>query len=298
MPRRFVTLDVFTDTPLAGNPLAVVLDAEELSDGQMQAIAREFNLSETVFIRPPGDAERRADMRIFTPARELPFAGHPTVGAAVLLALRDGLMASERFALGEAIGPVECQVIAMGEGVGQVRFRLPRLPQSIGQPADDASLAAALGLDPGEIGFEGHRPSVMSAGVGFTFIPVSGRDALARAWPIMPRWGAIQPRDHANAFVYCREPGNPDHHFRARMFAPDMGIMEDPATGGAVAAFAGVVMACDRPADGVHRLMIGQGYERGRPSDIELTLEVRGGAFAAAHIGGAAVIISEGKLLF
>src|SRR5215218_5747469 len=131
MPRRFVTLDVFTRQPLAGNPLAVVLDAEGLDSGRMQAIAREFNLSETVFVLPPDDARHRARLRIFTPTHELPFAGHPTVGSAVLLAVRDsgGEPGAAAFGLEEKVGTVACAVEVQGAGRGYARFRLPRLPQ-------------------------------------------------------------------------------------------------------------------------------------------------------------------------
>jgi trans-2,3-dihydro-3-hydroxyanthranilate isomerase len=252
--------------------------------------------SETVFLLPSAEPAHRADIRIFTPGRELPFAGHPTVGTAVLLALQDGLMASEMLVLGERIGPVACTVMGMGEGIGAVRFRLPRLPEVIAEAADYGALAQALGLLPDQIGFDAHHPSVMSAGVGFTFVPVASPEALAKAWPQTAHWGAIRPADHANAFVYCGQTHRDGPHFHGRMFAPEMGVMEDPATGSAVAAFAGVFMRFVRPGDGRHRLLIEQGRTMGRPSQIELTLEVKDRALTAAHIGGEAVITSEGML--
>lgn len=297
MSRRFVTLDVFTSRRLCGNPLAVVLDGEGLDQAAMQAIAREFNLSETVFVRPPADPQNRAALRIFTPGRELPFAGHPTVGAAALLALQGGLFAGDQFVLEEQVGLVPCAVTGIAAEQASIRFRLPRLPAEIGAAAEPAAIAAALGLPVGEIGFPGHVPTVMSAGVGFTLVPVRGLEAVARAWPQGARWAeAIRPAEHANAFVYARETIEAGHSFHARMFAPDLGVMEDPATGSAVAAFAGAVMAFDQPADGTQRLVIEQGYEMGRPSQIELTLEVRGGTLEAAFVGGSAVIVSEGTL--
>src|SRR3712207_5963815 len=156
MPRRFVTLDVFTDRALAGNPLAVVLGAEGLDDAAMQAIAREFNLSETVFVLSPDEGRHRAALRIFTPGRELPFAGHPTVGTAVLLAWLDQerQAGARAFGLEETVGVVPCVADIDGAEGGVARFRLPRLPEVWGEGKDAAAAAWALGLDPHEIGFD------------------------------------------------------------------------------------------------------------------------------------------------
>lgn len=298
MSRRFYTLDVFTGDALAGNPLAVILDAEGLNDHAMQAIAGEFNLSETVFVRPPADPRSRAALRIFTPGRELPFAGHPTVGTAVLLAILDhgGGHGHVAFDLEERIGLVPCSVEVKDDGLGRAAFTLPRLPAPLGEAANDIAIAQALSLKPGDIGFGRHRPSVFGAGVGFTCVPVSDRAALARARPDRAHWGAIRPADHPNAYVYCRDPERAGHHWRARMFAPDMGVMEDPATGSAAAAFAGVLAEFEGLEDGEHRFVIEQGYEMGRPSQIELQLTLAEGGLVAAAIGGQAVIVSEGSL--
>ncbi|MCZ8108092.1 MAG: PhzF family phenazine biosynthesis protein [Burkholderiales bacterium] len=301
MRRRFFTLDVFTRRALAGNPLAVVLDAQGLTDVAMQAIAAEFNLSETVFVLPPADPHQRASLRIFTPARELPFAGHPTVGAAVLLGVLDhghghGVAA---FGLEETVGLVACAVEVEGDGVGlgSATFDLPRLPQEIGEAAPDEAIAAAIGVEPEDIGFDGHEPTLYSAGVGFTFVPLRSREAVARARVNRQRWKpAIGPADHANAFVYSRETSEAGHHWHARMFAPDLGVGEDPATGSAVAAFAGAVMRFETPGDGDHAMIVEQGYEMGRPSQITLGLTVQGGRLVRATIGGSAVIVSEGAL--
>ncbi len=299
MARRFYTLDVFTTEALAGNPLAVVIDAQGLNDHAMQAIAREFNLSETVFVLPPVDVKSRAALRIFTPARELPFAGHPTVGAAVLLGLRDhgGQHGHIAFDLEEKVGLVPCSVEVLDDGAGRAVFTLPRLPAAIGEAANDLALAQALSLKPGDIGFGRHRAGVFSAGVGFSCVPVSGLEALARARPDLGHWSSIKPADHANAFVYTPiAAGDGRLAFRARMFAPGMGVVEDPATGSAVAAFAGAVMEFESLADGQHSIFVQQGYEMGRPSQIDLHLTIAGGALASAAIGGSAVIVSEGQL--
>src|SRR4249919_699532 len=152
MRRRFVTLDVFTKRRFAGNPLAVVLDAERLDTGTMQTIAHEFNHPETVFIFPPSDPTHRARIRIFTPGRELPFAGHPTVGTAVLLGLRDGGGGGREIVLEEPIGTVHCMLETSANGGGGARFTIPQLPAEVGPVAEDAIIAAALGLAPAEIG--------------------------------------------------------------------------------------------------------------------------------------------------
>lgn len=300
MPRRFVTLDVFTRRPHAGNPLAVVLDAEGLDDAAMQAIAGEFNLSETVFVLPPDDPRQRADLRIFTPARELPFAGHPTVGTAVLLALLDrkGEPGAVAFGLKEKVGIVPCAAEIAGEMEGRARFKLPRLPFAWGEGKEASDSAWALGLDPTEIGFERHEPSRHSAGVAYDLIPVSSLDALARSKPQGEAFDrTFSDSDHPAAYVYTRVPGAEGLRFRARMFGPGMGVAEDPATGSAAAAFAGTLMQCEPLGDGEHNVMIEQGVEMGRPSEIALQLTIKGGALVTAEIGGHAVLVSRGEIL-
>jgi trans-2,3-dihydro-3-hydroxyanthranilate isomerase len=300
MPRRFATLDVFTRRPLAGNPLAVVLDAEGLDDAAMQAIAREFNLSETVFVFAPKDAHHRASLRIFTPGRELPFAGHPTVGTAVLLGLKDTARPADAVAFGleERIGTVACAVEIEGERAGHARFRVPRLPAIWGEGRDPAQAAWALGLDPHEIGFGRHVPSRHTAGVNFDFVPVATLDAIGRASPAGEGFAKVfgEASDRPAAYVYTQQTTHPGHHFHARMFAPSFGIGEDPATGSAAAAFAGVLMQCEPLGDGEHSFVIEQGYEMRRPSEIALQIVIRDGALASAEIGGAAVVVGEGSL--
>jgi trans-2,3-dihydro-3-hydroxyanthranilate isomerase len=293
--RRFVTLDVFTARELAGNPLAVVLDAEELSDEAMQAIAAEFNLSETVFVLPPDDPAHHARVRIFTPKQELPFAGHPTVGAAVLLALAGG--ASADFRLEEQVGIVPCSVTLTGKRTGRATFALPRLPERLGDLPEAETIAATLGLTAGDIGIPGHKPVRYSAGNPFAFVPLASRAAVDRARANPQNWAAAFGEGlRATAYVYCREPLQSGHHYYARMFAPGLRIGEDPATGSAVAAFAGLVMDYAAPGEGEHAIVIEQGYAMGRPSDITLTLTVSAGKLQKATIGGEAVVISEGRL--
>src|SRR5947209_301895 len=173
MKRRFFTLDVFTDRALAGNPLAVVLDSEGLDAPRMQAIAREFNLSETTFVLEPRDAVNTAALRIFTPARELPFAGHPTIGSAVVIAATRAPEMLGRgdlqIVLEEDVGPVRCNVRRKGDAYF-ASFALPALPFTVSDVPELAQAAAALGLLPSEIGFDRHRISRYSCGTPYTFV--------------------------------------------------------------------------------------------------------------------------------
>ncbi len=294
MARRFYTLDVFTDRALAGNPLAVVIDADGLDTTAMQAIAREFNLSETVFVFEPRDPVNTAALRIFTPTRELPFAGHPTIGTACLLAhLREpALLAAQdlRIVLEEQIGEVVCVARHRRGAELASYFTLPRLPAKAGDAPTAAALAKTLGIAAGEIGFGHHAPTVFSAGVPYLFVPLASQDAVARTRAFDAPLGDLP------LYVYCRDSTSPEAHYHARMLG-GFGISEDPATGSAAAAFAGVVMAYEPPGDGDHMLMIEQGVEMGRPSLISLGMVVEGGQLQSATIGGSAVIVSEGKLL-
>jgi trans-2,3-dihydro-3-hydroxyanthranilate isomerase len=298
MARRFQTLDVFADTALAGNPLAVVLDAEGLDDERMQAIAAEFNLSETVFVFEPRNAVNTSRVRIFTPKRELPFAGHPTVGAAALIAhLRAGdLLAQEdlRIVLEEQVGDVVCVARHRRDQALAAYFELPKLPERLpGQPPGAEQIAAAFGLAPDDIGFDGHQSSLYSAGVPYLFVPIRSLQAIGRAKPGPTPWAAA---DGPATYLYTRESVRGGSAYHARMFALPWGVAEDPATGSAVAAFAGVVLAFDRPSDGQHTLTLEQGFEMGRPSLISLGLEVESGALRSATIGGSTVIVSSGSI--
>jgi trans-2,3-dihydro-3-hydroxyanthranilate isomerase len=298
MKRRFQTLDVFTETALAGNPLAVVLDGEGLGDGRMQAIAAEFNLSETVFVFEPRNAVNSARVRIFTPKRELPFAGHPTVGTAALIAQEragDMLAAQDlRIVLEEPIGDVVCVARRRKGQALAAYFELPRLPERLqGQPPSAAEIAAGLGLEPADIGFDGHEPSLYSAGAPFLFVPIRSLDAIGRAAPGATPWAT---KDGPATFVYTSKAEREGSAYHARMFAGAWGVGEDPATGSAVAAFAGVVQAFDRPRDGEHMLTVEQGFEMCRPSLIALGLVVENGSVVSATIGGSVVLVSNGSL--
>lgn len=288
MPRKFVTLDVFTRKRFAGNPLAIVLDAEGLDTPAMQTIAREFNLPETVFVFPPQDAKHRARVRIFTPANELPFAGHPTVGAAVFLGAGKGEIVLE-----EEVGLVACRVEGSASE-GRAEFTLPRLPAQSASAPDVASAARALSLKESDIGFNGLKPSRWSAGVEFTFVLINSLEAIGRAKPSSDFDALMGNNGPGRVFLFCKDTAERGHDFHARMFAPAMGIPEDPATGSAAAAFAGI--AAQGRADGTHRLVVEQGYEMKRPSLIELGFTLEKGAMTGATIGGYAIKVSEGSI--
>jgi trans-2,3-dihydro-3-hydroxyanthranilate isomerase len=296
MPRRFVTLDVFTRRRLAGNPLAVVLDPAGLDTAAMQALAREFNLSETVFVFPPDEPSSRARLRIFTPAKELPFAGHPTVGAAVALGRLDG-GGARAFVLEETIGPVPCRVRGTGPDSGWAAFDLPRLPhkEADGPPPD--AIAASLGLEAADVAVADLPVERWTAGNPFSFVPVRTLDAMGRCVVDRARFDDVfGGGGRAAAFLFSREISDAGHDFHARMFAPALGVLEDPATGSAVAAFAGYLAAHGGYADGTHVIRIEQGYEMGRPSLIELTIVLSTGTLTAASIAGDAVVIMEGTI--
>lgn len=302
MGLKFHTLDVFTETPFAGNPLAVVLDADAADPAEMQAIAAEFNLSETVFVLAPENPAHTAKVRIFTPARELPFAGHPTIGAAILLAgLKYGIKTEHEaiVVLEEGVGPVRVGVVIRPGEAAYAEFDLPKMPQEMDPPEDREAVARAIGLIGSDIGFDNHRPTNFSAGVPYALVPVRDGDVLARSTPVGGLWkgAGFGSPDHPNAFVYTRQTGNPDSAFRARMFAPEMGIVEDAATGSAVAALAGALEKFESLAAGRHILPIEQGVEMGRPSLITLEVEFEAGQLVTARIGGRALRVTEGELV-
>lgn len=301
MQLPFYTLDVFTEKRFSGNPLAVVLDADQLATDQMLAIAREFNLSETIFVQKPANPAHTAKVRIFTPGAEIPFAGHPTAGVAALLAeLRapdpnkdlDAIIALE-----ENIGIVRVGVRLRKGEAAFAEFDAPKLPEQSGTLPPVESIAAAVSLLPREIGFANHRPTRFAAGNSFAFIPVASLEAMAKAEVNSQHWAtAISGQGLAGAFLYTRETVHTTSSFHARMFAPDLGVPEDPATGSAAVTFAGVIQMFDELPDGHHKRIIEQGFEMGRPSIISLTLEVAGGQLRNVRIGGSAVRVTEGRV--
>jgi trans-2,3-dihydro-3-hydroxyanthranilate isomerase len=295
MKFAFATLDVFTNLRFAGNSLAVVFDADGLDSATMQAIAREFSHPETVFVLKPEAAGSTARVRIFTPALEMPFAGHPTVGTALVLALRRG--GGNDIVLEERIGLLKCRVVPEGTDRGRASFILPALPSEGGAPASREAIAGAIGVAVDDIGFDNHPPSKWSLGNAFTFVPLRNIDAVRRCRINDACWdAAFELGGRSFAFVFCGETEDRTNSFHARMFAPGAGVREDPATGSAAAAFSGFCAKSLRLNDGEHRFVIEQGFEIGRPSLIELSLTMRGGALSSATVGGPAIIVTEGTI--
>lgn len=297
---KFFTLDVFTGERFAGNPLAVIPDARPIPEKRLLAIAREFNLSETVFVYPPRDPRNTARVRIFTPARELPFAGHPTIGTAVLLASLGRVRqrgGKARVVLEEGVGaiPVELRYAGAGRTPRYGKFTTAQLPQP-GPPAPPArELADALSIEPSHLADA--IPRAFSCGVPFLFVQLKNRRAVAASHIDIGAWETHLSSYWApEIFVFSTGGKLAGSDFHARMFAPGLSIGEDPATGSAVAAFAGYLAARERLTDGAHRWRIEQGFEMGRPSLLELECDVRRGKLAAVRVGGAAVIVSEGEL--
>lgn len=298
MKRHFFTLDVFTDRPLAGNPLAVVLDSEGLDDAAMQTIAGEFNLSETVFVRPPEDKGNMANIRIYTPVHELPFAGHPTVGTAILLSHLNHLDDGSELVLEEQVGPVSCR-ISDTETFRSARFELPRVSQKLAWECDVSRLAEAIGLKESDFGLDHHEISIWDGGVPYMLVPLASMDAVANIEINTSCLKEVEPvinGIHANIYAYCRGGVSADASFHARMFAPFQGIPEDPATGSAVASLCGQLAQCDMVEDENQTFLIEQGYEMGRPSQITLDVKKSSGAVVSAGISGSAVIVSEGHI--
>ncbi len=293
-PLRFATYDVFTTQRYAGNPLAIVEGAAELSTKQMQTIAREFNLSETIFVMPPRDPAHTARVRIFFPTDEIPFAGHPTIGCAIHLATLD--RGPEDFAidlvLEEEAGDVPVRVVREN-GALRAELRAPVLPHPHTGRVDYGALAPALGLGPGDIGFENHAPSVMAGGPAFLYVPVASRNALRAARPMEPYWSDLMVAGNVDsAYLYCRA----DTGFEARMFAPTAGIPEDPATGSASAILAAQLLNAGELATGETKVQLRQGTDMGLPSEIALRAVQGDGALSAVYVSGSAVPVMSGQL--
>ena len=280
----FWIYDVFTDRPFSGNPLAVVTGADGLTTAQMQTIARQFNLSETIFVMAPRDAAHDARVRIFFPTAEIPFAGHPTIGCGLHLSGgHDG-----RILLEEEAGIVPVEIRA-----GLAEFTAPRLPVAQPGDRDRALIAQALGLTEDEIGFDRHACGIWQGGPAFLYVPLADLDALAAARPCEPFWSQImQAAGVDSAYLYAREGDG----FRARMFSPTAGIPEDPATGSASALLAAQLLAAGELPEGRSDIDLRQGIEMGRPSALGLTALVAAGRLTEIRIRGRAVQIAQGRI--
>lgn len=295
MKLKFHTLDVFTTRKFAGNPLAVVLDADHLTTEQMQTICKEFNLSETTFVMKPENPANTAKMRIFFPGGEMPFAGHPTLGTAILLAeLRNS--DEVRFELKAGLTPVK--ITRHGDQYSGV-FTAPTIPSlAQAEPPTVAEVAKALNLTEADIGFDHHTIVVTRGAIGFLCVPLKSRKALEQSRILEPHWSAILNKIEGldAAYLYARGGDNPATNFRARMYSPTGGIPEDPATGSATVQLAAQLLTAESLKDGTHIWNLEQGYEMGRPSDLRLEADVNSGKLTAVRVGGSAVRMMSGEI--
>ncbi|MBX9596400.1 MAG: PhzF family phenazine biosynthesis protein [Roseomonas sp.] len=298
MRRRFVTADVFTDRLFGGNPVAVVLDAEGLTDSAMQAVASEFNLSETTFVLPPRDPAHTARIRIFTPRVEVPFAGHPNVGTAFVLArlmAARGEALPDAFTFEEAAGLVPVRLLFEEGGVVGAELTAPQPLSRRGRVSPDAA-AALLSVRTQDVRTDTHGPEVASVGLPFLVVELASREALRRAKPDLAAYGAHLPLGGADAvYAYTRDAaGEPGTDIQARMFSPLDGIVEDPATGSATAAATGLLAELRGVPE--LALRVGQGVDMGRPSRL-LARAARGAdGRLTATVGGRCVPAMEGTL--
>jgi trans-2,3-dihydro-3-hydroxyanthranilate isomerase len=299
MQLNFVTVDVFTDRQFGGNPLAVVADARGLTSEQMQAIAAEFNLSETTFVLPPQDAANTAQVRIFTPRAELPFAGHPNVGTAFVLA--GAAAGAARPATGDTMvfeekaGLVRVQLLRDGSAVMGARLAAPQ-GFSIGKTISGEIVASACSLAETDIDARAHEPCVASCGTPFIFAAVTSRAALAAARPRSEIFAQHVPATLATGIHLYLEAATPMADIEARMFAPLYGVTEDPATGSANVALIALLATLRAEPDLRLERKISQGVDMGRPSLLAASAEKRAGKIVAAYIGGSCVPVMRGVI--
>jgi len=299
MRLKFVTVDVFTDRQFGGNPLAVVLDAAELSSRQMQAIAAEFNLAETTFVLPPKVPEHTAQVRIFTPRAEMPFAGHPNIGTAFVLA-REGEchgrpVGGETVVFEEIAGLVRIKLMRQGSAVVGARLAAPQM-LTIGDRVPPEIVAEACALSVADIETRHHQPCVASCGAPFVLAELKTRRALTAAQPRTDVFARHLPRDGATGIHLYVQTGDDGADLQTRMFAPLHGIPEDPATGSANLALIGL-LAQLRPEPDLHLAKrIAQGVDMGRPSLLDALAEKNAGIVTATFIGGTCVPVMRGFL--
>ena len=299
MKYRYYTCDVFTETRFGGNQLAVLPQAEGLSKQQMQQIAREFNFSETTFVFPARAGHTRR-VRIFTPVRELPFAGHPNIGTAFILASLGELgelgenKSSFTITFEEDAGLVPIAITVAGGKITSCELTAPQ-SLSLGKTVPAELVASAISVDAGEISTKTHLPQIASVGLPFIMVEIRDRSVLERARINMNGFEALAAED-VTPDVYFYAQASDGFDIRARMFAPLSGVPEDPATGSANCALAGLLAHFDKQLSGSFRWRIAQGVEMGRPSMLIARAEKKDGVVETTRIGGPSVMVSEGVL--
>jgi trans-2,3-dihydro-3-hydroxyanthranilate isomerase len=297
MQRRYITVDVFTDRAFGGNPLAVVLDAGSLSTAQMQAIASEFNYSETTFVLPPRDSANDAQVRIFTVRSEIPFAGHPNVGTAFVLATQ-AAKPPLRFRFEEGAGLVPVEILIEGGSVVGAELTAPQPLKKL-TPLSAEQAAACISLSAAEIKTDRHPPLIVSVGLPFLVVELASREALRRARPDAAAFARTFPCDGSDAvYFYTRDvpPTEAPCDLQARMFHPgSSGLSEDPATGSATVAAAALLADLASERDGELKLRSGQGVDMGRPSLLLTRVRKEKGTVVSTHVGGRCVQMMEGS---
>jgi trans-2,3-dihydro-3-hydroxyanthranilate isomerase len=298
MQLEFITVDVFTDRRFGGNPLAVIPDGSGVTSAQMQAVAAEFNLAETTFVLPPRDPAHTAEVRIFTPRSELPFAGHPNIGTAFVLASRGkshGRAVEDPLLFEEKAGLVRLDLIREGSSIVGARLAPPQ-PLSRGDDIAPDVVAAACSLTPADIATEHHAPCIASCGLPLAFAEVKTRAALSAAAPRADVFSEHLKIDRAAGILLYVWDKSGGFDLQVRMFGPLHGVPEDPATGSANVTLVGLLASLRPERDLVLRLRISQGVDMGRPSLLEGGAEKRDGKLVAVSIGGRCVAMMRGTL--
>jgi len=297
----YATLDVFTDRMFGGNPLAVLPDARGLSTEQMQAIAREFNYSETTFVLPPDDDNNTRKVRIFTALSEIPFAGHPNVGTAVALARLDLLgevVAGQRILFEEGAGVVSVMLRGKVGDINAAEFIAPVI--NVIEDEIDAEVAAkALALTEDKVSLEHHSPMIVSPGLRFLYVELTDLEALAASEAApgpVTRISASHGLDGVFSYVRVDPAENDGAEIRARLFAPMHGVMEDPATGSANAGLANLLASLTDEHEATLSWEVAQGIEMGRPSRLHITAERRKGEIVEIRVAGGAIVACRGQI--
>ncbi|HET7188166.1 MAG TPA: PhzF family phenazine biosynthesis protein [Gemmatimonadaceae bacterium] len=300
MRYRYLTCDVFTSVPFGGNQLAVFPDARGIPEHRLLDVTREFNFSETTFVLPPENPQHARRVRIFTPGGEVPFAGHPTVGTAHVLAQTGEIPLTgemTRIVLEEKVGPVPIAIRASGGRPTFCQLSVAKLPEVLAPPPSRDDLARVLGLEVDDLLGGEWSPQAMSCGLPFLFVPLHDRSAVARARVRMDAWErTLKDAPVSEVMIFAPGGERPGTDYRARMFAPGLSVPEDPATGSACAALGGYLAARDTRRDGTLHWVVEQGFEMGRPSILEVEADVARGAVTAVRVGGDTVLMSEGTM--
>lgn len=300
MAYKFYTADVFTDKIFGGNQLAVFPYADGLNSQQMQKVAAEFNLSEVVFVFAPRKPEYHRRLRIFTPKTELPFAGHPTLGAAyILTAIKDIPLINDfrTIVFEEGVGEVIVNVSGSNGVPLYSELTAAQLPQFGPEPPPQSALAAMLSLNVSDLLTGDNSPQAVSCGLPFLFIPLRNRDAVSRVKLNRQHWEELLASYWApQVYVFADEPNLQVSDLQARMFAPGLGIEEDPATGAAATALAGYLGTRNQLTDATLTWLVEQGIEMGRPSLLKVQADKKNGRIMAIRVGGASVLVGEGTI--